>query len=86
MYSYLYSGREVIVRWDQKGKYISCSCDLLSTSACKGGLPLHRCPTFKSSSYLGALVTQRATVQHNYAAMAGTEVEGSDGARETSGG
>ena len=70
--SSLYSGREVIVRWDQKGKYISCSCDLLSTSACKGGLPLHRCPTFKSSSSLGALVTQRATVQHNYAAMAGT--------------
>jgi hypothetical protein len=83
MYSYLYSGREVIVRWDQKGKYISCSCDLLSTSACKGGLPLHRCPTFKSSSSLGALVTQRATVQHNYAAMAGTFSGEKQEARDT---
>ena len=45
MYSYLYSGRDVIVRWQQKGKYISCSCDLSSTCTCKGGLRLDRCPT-----------------------------------------
>jgi hypothetical protein len=59
MYSYRYSGRDIIVRWQQKGKYISWSCDLSSPSACKGGLRLDRCPSIQSSWSLGAPAQHR---------------------------
>ena len=68
MYPYRYSGRDIIVRWQQKGKYISCSCDLSSPSACRGGLRLDRCPSIPSSWSLGAPAQHRPKDQHKYAA------------------
>ena len=74
LYSYQHSGRNIIVRWQKRGHFIACACDLSPPNACKGGLRLDRCPSIRSSSSLGAPARHRPKDRHNHAAttMAGS--------------
>lgn len=73
-YSHRYSGRDIIVRWKDRGSLIVCTCDQSSTLSCKGGQRLNRCTSLQSSAGLHTSASSRPKVQRDYAAMAGSFV------------
>ena len=81
LYSYLHAGRVIVVRWQQKSKFLVCSCDLSVipesvSAACKGNCRLDRCLSLLPSAgapadcLLG--IGGRPKVQRDYVAMSGS--------------
>ena len=70
LYSHLHSGREVIVKWKERGGFLMCTCDQ-STTSCKGGQRLNHCTSLISSVSRNVLEGSRPKARRNYATMNG---------------
>ena len=81
LYSYHQGGRDIFVRWQVKGKFLACSCDLSESTSCTGNLRLDRCHSLLQSGQGETVIGGRPKEQHDYAAMTGS----SAGARRMGG-